>query len=302
MTEETKASLKRNQMEMILAYSNYKVLVVAFLFSFGVCKGQSEYDSLKKYSYLLIGAEWKPKTLTEQPNELNLHPLGYGTGFFVRWNDSLLFITAYHVLTTFDVYKGIKPDSKIDYWLIRYRDTLNVVHAHAVSIFTLKDMGIPYFFLNSPDIFILNLTGYFNIAKINSIEQFFIQKPVRKKTKEKIISYGYPADSLSKYSSLANYNDFVEPSLYEGKIGDSNNIEPSLRNLNIDSMYLTITPNQAQGTSGAPVFKEVTSKRKKWIEFVGVQSGSNSFYKASFVVKKEELFKRINQPSVKSKK
>lgn len=76
-------------------------------------------DSLKKYSYLLIGASYHPTPIFDTPNLNNLKVESYATGFFVREDSNLYLISAYHVLTTFDVYKGIKTDSKIDYILVR---------------------------------------------------------------------------------------------------------------------------------------------------------------------------------------
>lgn len=103
-----------------------KILFLLFLiFHIGVrslCQTDDGLDSLKKYSYLIIGAKFQPRFLGETPNLLNLHPVGYGTGFFFKRNDSLLLISAAHIFYNIDVYRSIRLESDIDYLIIRYYD------------------------------------------------------------------------------------------------------------------------------------------------------------------------------------
>lgn len=266
----------------------------------GLAQQNPDLDTLKKYSYLIIGASYQPRYPGEPPNNFTLHPEGYATGFFVNRNDSLLLVTAYHVLNMVDIYNGVKLNTKIDYLIVRYLDTTNHIKYHAFSISILKQLAQPCLFLKKADVDWVYVDGAFKDGKINTINDILLAKhhSYKKSTKVKFISYGFAAYEQTKYQAPSQYDDFVNPSYYEGDLADSSHYNPYYKINDIDSMYLTLTPKAWGGTSGSPVFRYVyRSKHKQWIEFGGIQSGANVHYDCAYVVKSPELFKLLGWKS-----
>lgn len=260
------------------------------------CSSQkiSEFDSLRKYSYLIIGASFEPQKINEQPSIYNLKPVSYATGFFYKKNDSLLLISAAHVIYCIDVYQVKRVQTKIDYLIVRYYDTLNNIKYYAMPINEIKLSVEPFYFLDKPDVSWIFSKDAFKGGYINTINDFISKKQhkVKKRYRTKFISFGFPSYEHVKFQSSAQYDDFVNPSFYEGKLADSSHYAPLYKSQNIDSMYYTITPKTWGGTSGSPVFRYVyKNKRKQWVELIGVQSGKNEKYNCSYIVKKNELLK-----------
>jgi len=275
------------------------VFLLVFLIYYETLFSQPDanFDTLKKYSYLLIGVSFKPKSISDKPDLSNLHVENYATGFFVRVENNLYLVSAYHVLTMVDVYKGVKTNSNIDFMLVRYLDSTNNMKVWLISIAEIIKKSPPIFFLNKPDIYCLNVTGELSDGKIYSLEGILFNK-VRKPRKiptKKIISYGYPSNGIFLYQTPNEYCNKIQPSLYEGYIADSTHYDPAYGRSLIDSLYLTTSPICYGGTSGSPVFVHYSIGKRKWIEFAGVQSGKNERYNCSYIARKEEVIRLLRE-------
>jgi len=265
----------------------------------GYSQAKDNLDSLMRYSYLLIGASFHPNVLggliqIETPSLSNLRIEGFATGFFIKKNDRIFLITAYHVLTQCDVYKGIMKDSKIDHLILRYSDTLNNFQFVIIPIEDYKQLPCEIF-LRKPDVYYAELTGKINDANLNSLENVLYgkKKKKRKKTEQEVIFYGYPSSGQLQYTTGQTYSWGIAPSLYRGKLADSTHDEPIYKINNIDSMYITTTPPAYGGTSGAPVFSCFRKGKREWVDLEGVQSGNNIKYDCDYIVKIEELIKLL---------
>ena len=70
-------------------------LLSVFCFCIQISKSQNEYDSLKKYSYQIVG-------LIQDKGELKMRPVG--TCFFIRRNGITFLATAQHIVTGINVF------------------------------------------------------------------------------------------------------------------------------------------------------------------------------------------------------
>ena len=276
-----------------MKYSLYALALIV-LFSFSAKSQNNDiHDSLKKYSYLIIGTIYTPRFPGEQVNAFNLKPVGYGTGFFYKKGDSLFLISAAHIIYNIDVYHKVKSENRIDFLVVRYYDTLNNIRYRAIDTRQIQAQVPPFYFLDKPDVdYIFDPTAFAD-GKINTINSFLFQRnrKIKKKYKTNFFAYGYASYEQVKYQSPAHYDDFVNPSRYEGNIADSSHYMPLYKEQNIDSLYYTTTPKAWGGTSGSPVFKYIyKNKRKQWIEFAGIQSGKNEWYDCAYIVKKKSLY------------
>jgi hypothetical protein len=249
------------------------------------------YDTLAKYSYVLLGLM--------QGNNLGHFPIvGNATGFFVRTSNKLYLISAYHVFTSCEVYQGIFEDIRSDYLLVQYHDTLGNKKTQMLPLKDYKNMPC-IFFLDHPDIDTMDVTNYFKDGVIYSVEKFFPQKSKKKKAQvdeNKFICYGFPGKEYFE-SIFKTMNIDHDAFSYFGTVADSNQYEPYYKIHNIDSMYITIQPALFGGTSGSPIFKVQTNKKKEQkVVFAGIQSGTNAQLNCSYIVKSGELIKLfVNQ-------
>lgn len=277
-----------------------KIMILsAFLIYYEILFSQPDanLDTLKKYSYLLIGVSFKPNSIFDKPNLSNLHVENYATGFFVRVKGNLYLVSAYHALTMVDTYKGVKTNSNVDFMLVRYLDSANNKKGWLIPIADIIKKSPPIFFLNEPDIYCLNVADTLKDGKIYSLEGILFNKvkESRKTSVKKIISYGYPSNGIFLYQTPYEYCNKIQPSLYEGYIADSTHYDPAYERAIIDSLYLTTSPICYGGTSGSPVFVHSSIGKRRWIEFAGVQSGKNERYNCSYVAKKEELIRLLEK-------
>lgn len=251
------------------------------------------YDSLAKYSYLIVAGKFIPRFIGDTPNETNTFYRGNATGFFIRLKEKLFLVTAYHVVTPCDVYHNVIVHNDINCLAVTYHDTLNHLRQQILDISNRVNMP-PIFFLNTPDIAIVDAAHVFDDAKINSIENLIFD--TTRYTKENIIKYIIFGFSGNKMDELIVTKHTVDtpPFLYEGYTADSSHYEKLYKYLNIDSMYYTLQPLGIPGMSGAPVFREVKyKKRKKRIEFAGMQSGKNDDFNCAYIVKVIELIRLV---------
>jgi len=286
-----------NEVAMCLGIRHFTKYFLLNTLLFFTLHGQAQsnifdFDSLAKYSYLLIEVSFHPRNINENPNLSNLKFEGNATSYFIRDSNTLYLCTAYHVFSSCDVYQKRRLDSKSDYLVVRIYDNLNqakyILIPIPFSMFrTLPCKG----FLENADFAKLDVTNYFKGIEVNSIESFIIQKKQSTKSKiSNIISYGYPVTKITGFRSSGEYDDFIKPTEYIGKI-DTNYYSLIIDKHLVDSMYYLSTPSCYQGSSGAPVFFEKVFRKKKWIEFAGTQSGTD-FLNNQSVITKGDLFTR----------
>jgi hypothetical protein len=260
------------------------------------CQPDPELDSLKKYSYLIIGASYNPRYASDSPSLENMEIEGYATGFFLQKGKKLFLGSAYHVLTNYDVYNKRKTDLKIDFIILQYVDTTNRIRLRPIDIRFRTEKNDSIFFLDSADVHFIEFPYQIKDASIHTLNRLIYkkQKELPKNANQKIISFGYPSWARSRYRNDFEFVRNVTPRLYEGYIADSSHYALYFDPKRIDAMYLTTTPYIYKGTSGSPVFRIVRSGKKQWVEFAGIQSGNNFDYNCAYIVKRKEVEKKIS--------
>ena len=249
------------------------------------------YDSLDKYSYLIIGVRVDPNSPATLPFEERLQNVEYSTGFFIRTATGLYLVSAFHVFTDCEVYAGVFQDVRAEFLAVCYTDTLGKSKRQLLPLTYYRSKACRYFW-DQPDVDTMNVTDYFKDACINSIEQLLPPlEPEQKRMAKgkKFICFGYPADKSDEYFS--KNGDFPRhPCEYIRQQVNDSRYGPR-----ISSMYVVITPLLVRGTSGAPLFRVMRGrKRREFIQFAGIQSGSNNLYNHSLIVRPSELMKLLN--------
>lgn len=270
----------------------FLLLVAAGYFNPASSQVKQKEDTLSKYSYLLIYTEKDPNTVG------NFIPTpSHATCFFIRRNGKLYLVSAYHVLTNYDLYAGKPYDKKVDAFFVRYFDSVGKPSGIFVPVQPLKSMFA--FFLTLPDICIYRCDSLAFINKnIKSIESMVepLTLKANSKTKIKIISFGFPVDDTTKFNSPDEFILKSTPQKYIGLMADTSSIQPGLKvNKNFNDWYSTVTPLLINGRSGSPVFLQYTKKKKSWHALLGVQSGATTLLNTSFVVNYKLLINEIDQ-------
>ena len=253
------------------------------------------HDSLGKYSYLIIGVRADPNLPATLPLEERLQNIEYSTGFFIRTSTRLYLVSAFHVFTDCEVYTGIFHDIRAEFLAICYTDTSGNYKRQTLSLGPYRSKPC-WYFLEHPDVDTMDVTDYFKDACINSIEQLLPPaKPGQKRTDgREFIGYGYHADKFNDYVTR-NRDLPRHPSGYIGQEADAAHYDPRYNYTAIGSMYIVLTPALVPGTSGAPLFRVMRDrKRREFVQFAGVQSGTNDRYNCSLIVKPAELRKLLN--------
>ena len=217
-------------------------------------------DSLEKYSYELI-----PLINGVIDGTKN----GGATGFFIRQNNRLFLVSAYHVFTLNNTANKQKNSTeKYDTLAIRYKKIGEAIFSYdTIDIREIKKKNPPVFYYEYPDIYAYEIKLPSN-AIINTINSF-IDTAISSRIKEKyIVSYGYPSDS-NKPTGM--YFKFLTP-IYQ----DSIQISPDGKIfLQLKNSYI-VKPESVPGMSGAPVFinynKEINNVQINKTIFGGVIS------------------------------
>src|SRR6266498_491995 len=108
----------------------------------------SKLDSLQKYSYLLVQIQ---NPLNANRYFSNNKSIGIATGFFIRTNARLFFITNYHVMTGVDVYNKAWYREQFDTIKIKYFDNKNNVQYYSIDLNPIKRNCSVISFLEYPD-------------------------------------------------------------------------------------------------------------------------------------------------------
>jgi|HubBroStandDraft_2_1064218.scaffolds.fasta_scaffold228314_1 hypothetical protein len=268
-------------------FGKYLVCLI-FYFSFIGCnikntKSYQGIDSLKKYSYMIVGIH---TTNGQKPGSPD------GTGFFIRDdNNQLHFITAKHIVSCINTFT--KEPTPLSY------DTIEVRYFHksdsTIDYIPLYLKDIKYkiknqFFYESPDVISFLANGDFSNADINSVEKMVVDYSKLNEPPEKIIIFGY---SVTK-----NMTGFTERNFpltcYQEQPADLAHIDPAYPNP--DSINLVLQPETIEGVSGAPVFYKYPSSEK--MVFGGVAFGKDSIYKSTYIVRPDIVIREMFYPSI----
>ncbi|MEX6689236.1 hypothetical protein QTN47_17130 [Danxiaibacter flavus] len=265
--------------------------------SLDLCAQLPEND-YQKYSYLLVGSAVNPSLLFARSASDLTNAGNYATCFFVKKGSKLFLVSAYHVITTRDVYTLKTVPTNIDYWLVRYSDTLG----------NLRFQQLPYYikklqkessenpFPEYPDVYVIDVSDLFLDAKINFLkwEDLLIKKRRKRSENLSFFAYGFPVSEAWYYPTLTAYNDQVKSKKYEGNFADTGLYNPYYKARNLDSLYIRLSPKVIPGMSGAPIFAIDESKSKR-IKLIGIQSGTDDAYNCAYVTKADALIKKIEE-------
>jgi hypothetical protein len=231
----------------------------------------AQYDSLKKYSYLLIGLPTK--------DLVHNGTRDVSTGFFIRdLNDRLFLVSAYHVLTGCDPLNSRILDVRDDSLQVWYMDTLN---RYKFEQFTLTAYHNKRCNDSIPDVDTMDVTGHFKDGRIFSIERMMPhnvpQDHIAKG--DSVICFGYHKKKIPSKTG----DEAVKPS---HKIRKIFGYRDEFKDKGGSFIYVGIHPALKKGFSGAPLFR---IKAGSAIEFAGIQSSAAIGNKVSFVVRSFEL-------------
>ncbi|CAN5742772.1 hypothetical protein BH11BAC4_BH11BAC4_26790 [soil metagenome] len=275
----------------------FTVIVIILIFGSLRSFAQNDYDSLRKYSYYIVGTynNWDSGNLVSTGRIT-------GTGYFYRQDSNLFFITAKHVLTgTDELCRKMIPANDSGLMTISLVNDAGIMQPGFLSLNAkmIRDTSACNFLQNSPDIISYEIYNPENY-KIYSVEHFF---PSYLPTERgKIITFGY-RDSLDK--SENSYISRESIPLLTNYYGLYTNYKFYRGNENgVDSINYLVEPRDAlfsmleiQGHSGSPAFiKDV--KRNRFV-FLGTLVGMSYVNKNLSIVKPPILKKillQVNKP------
>ncbi len=231
-------------------------------------------DSLKKYSYFANGyykGAWS----------------GSGSGFFIKKQNRLFFVTNYHVYSGYDaISKHYTPADALSIRVISTTDSL------FVTIPVNRDSSIESKInsLNRADLIVLEIDK--ELYKIPStIKTFdltqFVNTSGSKKVPNNIFIYGYPSDRVT-YNKSSQFLVPLGEAIYEKyKEADSLTYKKiqrsSLSVINelftqkyCELNFILLGATSRGGMSGSPVFGEFKKKGKVKYKLIGILRGGTS--------------------------
>ncbi|MEP7165667.1 MAG: hypothetical protein ABI741_13290 [Ferruginibacter sp.] len=267
-----------------------KQLIIAIILLQSIpCFSQNDYDSLRKYSYYIVGTyeNWDSDSLVSTAKIT-------GTGYFIRNEGKTFFITAKHVLAgTDELCRKVIPDDDQGLMTISLVNDSGIIQQEVINLNVkkIRDTAACNYLQNSPDIIAYEIFNPGNY-KIYSIENFI--PAYLPKDRGKIITFGYRDSldiangSLISRESIPivtnHYGFYNNYKFYRGKENgvDSINYLVELK----DSLF---SIQELKGHSGSPAFIK-DNKRNRFI-FLGTLVGMSyvnnnlSFVKPSFIKK-----------------
>ena len=269
------------------------ILLLQSLISFS----QNDYDSLRKYSYYIVGSyDNLDSGVVVSTGKIT------GTGYFIRHDNSMFFITAKHVLAGTDELCNKKiPADDAGLMTISLVNDAGIIQPELITlnVKAIRDTAACSYLQNSPDIISYEIYNPENY-KIYSVEHFlpgYIPKDWGK-----IVTFGY-RDSLDVTAGaligrksipivINRYGFYNNYKFYRGKENGVDSINYLVERR--DSLF---SIRELQGHSGSPAFIR-DNKRNKYV-FLGTLVGMSyvnnnlSFVKPRFI--KRILIKTNNQ-------
>jgi hypothetical protein len=286
------------------------VLMMTFLYtlSFSQEPVTQLYD-LKKYSYPIFIYEGVDSINPNTGKKDTSYYTGHGTCFFIRKNNRLFLVTAYHVFTFRpDLVPGQKIKPRISgavriNFFPDYPEEDHLTIPINSIIQSSEDINV----LINPDLFVYELPEeYYDNEYINSIEAFLPKDKDEIFSPLLMYSYGFPGTSyLNNKVNYINRNpdspSYVIP--YAGKLKmdvadineKANRLLPHSLNMHskyrIDSLNYVANPRYAEGASGAPVFFSSIKHGQRTAWFAGIFSTISPVDFFSIQVKEESIRK-----------
>lgn len=258
-----------------------KTLITILFLSVSIVTNSQPADSLKKYSYYLMGY---------LPTDTGIIS-GGGTGFFIKRNNELFLITAKHVLSGCDGFK--KPD--------KYPDVFNAVEKDKdlvipFSTYLVRDTALCLPFHQDPDIIAIKIDKkWYN--SVNSVEGYN-SPPFLKLESTEI--FGFPSiDMTTPFGFMAlksaSHIHLPKKDIYKQAVDSATGKILDSINYRIFSKTVAFNLDQ-RGYSGSPVFVK-DYKSKKW-RIAGVAVGYGLDVSGEtflYVVNIKYVYKKIDE-------
>jgi len=259
---------------------NYLRFSFCLLLSFEIqAQNPTTKDTLKDFSYLLYGFK----------NIQKKYYQSQGTGFFIKTEDDIYFVTANHVVN--GCVKNVKDTTKPDFMML-WQNKQGIYKEWHLNFNTklIRDTSICRNRDSYPEIFVYKL-GNPNTQqiKINCINNFIAEVSTFSK---ELIFYGFPSSNrndqenvFDQKPALFKSNDFVVRSNLKHLAGqDVINYHIDIKDYKIDSSM--------RGFSGSPLFlKDYMTKK---IVFAGILCAVDLINNTLYIVKPEYLFRKVN--------
>lgn len=235
-------------------------------------------DPLRVYSYLILHIK-------------DGSAIGNSTGFFIREQNKLFFITTYHTCTCVDIFKKEVYPNEWDTLKVRIYNIKNEVVYMPILIEGMKkNRKIEYFFKKT-DICIYEIKHLTENTPVYSIEKYLTTmgstNPVQ------TIFWGYPTENNDSDTITA---EFFRPVKNEGKLRFNIDIPLTFYDDSttiVDSTTLAITPSNNKGASGSPVFFRYKVREMEVTTFGGMVFGTSESENITYVVRPELIIQRI---------
>lgn len=213
-----------------------------------------EIDTLGKYSYQIFG-------ISDFRSSFNDFRQQSGTGFFIRDNAKLYFVTAKHVLLGCMGYNRINNPAKELLVIVSTSNNPLI----KIEIKDIKDTScaiIP----KTPDVSTYEVLGRYNDTSIHSIENLIAQNWIEKI--DSITFYGFPhSKTITKMQSIVfrKIEYIKNHKYYDSTVGL---MRPDITEYVFRINDVAINLDALHGYSGSPIFiKE--SENEKW-KMVGI--------------------------------
>ncbi|MGN6298299.1 MAG: hypothetical protein ACTHM7_16025 [Ginsengibacter sp.] len=266
-----------------------KLLPILFFFYFGIVQGQQEplQDSLGQYSYLVYGS-----TELSHPKNATIVRGQQATGFFIKKDNRLYFITAKHAVTNY-VANGDSRNNYPDSFNVyaHYDDPFHFVSIPAIwSTATAALKGG----LIDSDVFCYQVTHKLNGMHVRAIEFTEQGRSLvsSRNNYDKIRILGFPVQMNKIERNVIQItppyrfetSNFKISESFLNRIGNDVGVDSVRYEIEIKDFKIT---SAFGGFSGAPVFIE-NKVTNKW-ELMGVLVGINPLRNAVYVTNKDKL-------------
>ncbi len=263
-----------------------RILVLYFfLVSYQFSNSQvNYYDSLKKYTYTVLGVRSINLGLT---SNLSVYPLG--SCFFIRNGQHLYLITAKHVINGFDTFNNKPTEKFYDTIAVRYINESNDQKFRGFNIKLAKEVLQNDYYYKIPDVAVLEIEDTTLKENVLSIENYSQEGKILKEINDSIIAIGYGVMIPKTYT-------IKTPPIYGKGFIPKSFPKTDTYHQNDSLFYIAYIPGWG-GMSGSPVFivkSQIKGKVEiKNIYFNGVLFGGDKMHNLIYVVNSEIVNNQI---------
>ncbi|MEO6489235.1 MAG: hypothetical protein ABIO04_04770 [Ferruginibacter sp.] len=269
------------------------IIFATLLFQSLISFSQNDYDSLRKYSYYIVGTH----NNYESGRIVSTAKIT-GSGYFLRQNDKTYFITAKHVLAgTDEICQKMIPTDDSGVMRISLVNDAGIMQPEFITLYvkTFRDTASCNYLQLSPDIMAFEIFNPQNNI-IYSVESFL--PGYLPKERGKIITFGY-RDSLdvSNGSQVGRESvplmtqDYGFYTNYKFYRGDENGIDSI--NFLVELKDSLFSIKDLKGHSGSPAF--IKDEALNRYVFLGTLVGMNYIHYNLSIVKPVFLRKLMRQ-------